>query len=84
MAPLSLSSNRWLQLSTDARRVRALNEGMKTLLALLIAALPLVGCVAVPVEPGPVVYAAPAPAVVFAPRPYYYHRGGPYWRRGWR
>ena len=64
---------------------------MKTLLALLVAALPLAGCVAVPVEPGPVVYAAPAPAVVVAPRPYtrpyyggYYYRGGPYWRPGWR
>jgi len=61
---------------------------MKTLLALLVAALPLAGCVAVPVEPGPVVYAAPPPAVVVAPRPYYYpryyYRPGPYWRPGWR
>jgi hypothetical protein len=55
---------------------------MKTLLAILVAGAALSGCVAVPVEPGPVVYAAPAPAVVVAPRPYYYH--GPYWHRGWR
>jgi len=57
---------------------------MKTLLAFLVASSALTGCVAVPVEPGPVVYAAPAPAVVVAPRPYYYYRGGPYWRHGWR
>ena len=58
---------------------------MKTLIALSIAVAALAGCVAVPVEPGPVVYAAPAPAVVVAPRPYYYgHPYGPYWRRGWR
>ena len=56
---------------------------MKTLLAILVAALPLAGCVAVPVEPGPVVYAAPPPAVIVAPGPYYWH-GGHYWRRGWR
>lgn len=59
---------------------------MKTLLALLAAALPLAGCVAVPVEPGAVVYAAPPPAVAVVPRPYYrgyYYPGGPYWRR-WR
>jgi hypothetical protein len=61
-----------------------LNAGMKTLLAILAASAALTGCVAVPVEPGPVVYAAPAPAVVVAPRPHYYYRGGPYWRRGWR
>jgi hypothetical protein len=62
---------------------------MKTLLAFLAASASLAGCVAVPVEPGPVVYAAPPPAaVVVAPRPYYYggyyYRGGRYWRRGWR
>jgi len=61
---------------------------MKTLLTVLSATAALSGCVAVPVEPGPVVYAAPLPAVVVAPRPYYYggyyYRGGPYWRRGWR
>ena len=60
---------------------------MKTLLALVIAAAALGGCVAVPMEPGPVVYAAPAPAVVVAPRPYYYgghYYGGHYWRHGWR
>jgi hypothetical protein len=66
---------------------RALNGAMKTLLALLVAITALAGCVAVPVEPGPVVYAAPPPAIVVAPRPYYnpgyYYRGGPYWRR-WR
>jgi hypothetical protein len=57
---------------------------MKTLLAFVVGCSALAGCVAVPVEPGPVVYAAPAPAVVVAPRPYYYYRGGPYWRHGWR
>jgi len=63
---------------------------MKTIFALLAAGAMLTGCVAVPVEPGPVIYAAPPPpAVVVAPRPYYYrggyhYRGGPYWRRGWR
>ena len=57
---------------------------MKTLLAFVIALLPLAGCVAVPVEPGPVVYAAPPPAVVVMPRAHYYYRGGPYWRHGWR
>ena len=57
---------------------------MKTLLAILAVTTALAGCVAVPVEPGPVVYAAPPPAVVVAPRPYYYYRGGPYWRHGWR
>ena len=62
---------------------------MKTLLAFVISCTVLSGCVAVPVEPGPVVYAAPPPAVIVAPRPYYYHGyrpyyGGHYWRRGWR
>jgi hypothetical protein len=57
---------------------------MKTLLAFLVACSALSGCVAVPMEPAPVVYAAPAPAVIVAPRPYYYYRGGPYWRHGWR
>lgn len=56
---------------------------MKILLAVSMVAGALAGCVAVPVEPGPV-YVAPAPAVVVAPRPYYYHRRGPYWRHGWR
>jgi len=53
---------------------------MKILLALPAAALLLAGCVAVPVEPAPVVY-APRPAY-----PYYYRPGPywrPYWRRGW-
>ncbi len=60
---------------------------MKTTLALLaVACAALAGCVAVPVEPGPV-YAAPPPPVVVV-RPYrYYGYGGyyraPYWR-GWR
>jgi len=65
-----------------------LNVDMKITFALLAAAgAALGGCVAVPVEPGPV-YAAPAPPVVVV-RPYgyygygYYYRGGPYWRR-WR
>ena len=58
---------------------------MKTLLAVAVLCTALGGCVAVPVEPGPVVYAAPPPAVVVAPRPYYYgYRYGPYWRHGWR
>jgi hypothetical protein len=57
---------------------------MKTLLALLAATASLAGCVAVPMEPAPVVYAAPPPvAMVVAPRPYYY-RGDRYWRHGWR
>jgi hypothetical protein len=64
-----------------------LNAYMKTLLAVLAAIASLAGCVAVPVEPGPVVYAAPPPPVVVV-RPSYgyygYYRGGPYWRRGWR
>ena len=54
------------------------------MLALLaVACTALGGCVAVPVEPGPV-YAAPPPPV-FVVRPYYgyYYRGGPYWHR-WR
>ena len=43
----------------------------------------LAGCVAVPVEPGPAVYAAPPPVVV-APA-FGYYRGGPYWHhRYWR
>ncbi|HET7364181.1 MAG TPA: hypothetical protein VFJ70_11500 [Burkholderiales bacterium] len=57
---------------------------MKITLALLaVASTALGGCVAVPVEPGPV-YAAPPPPVVVV-RPYYgyYYRGGPYWHR-WR
>ena len=58
---------------------------MKTKLAVSILCAALGGCVAVPVEPGPVVYAAPPPAVVIAPRPYFYgYRHGPYWRHGWR
>lgn len=65
---------------------------MKTTLAFLIAVAGLLGgCVAVPVEPGPV-YAAPAPVYAAPPvvvvRPYgyygYYYGGGRYWRRGWR
>ena len=56
---------------------------MKTLLALIATGL-FAGCVAVPVEPGPAVYAAPPPVVV-APAYGYYYRGGPYWRhRYWR
>ena len=57
---------------------------MKTLLALLAASASLAGCVAVPVDPGPAVYAAPPPVVV-APAYGYYYRGGPYWHhRHWR
>ncbi|MFN2646680.1 MAG: hypothetical protein ABR570_16965 [Burkholderiales bacterium] len=60
---------------------------MKTTFALLAAACAgLAGCVAVPVEPGPAVYAAPPPPPVVVVRPYRYYGyyGGPYWRRGWR
>jgi hypothetical protein len=60
-----------------------LNGFMKTLLAFIAGGALLAGCVAVPVEPGPV-YAAP-PAVVVQPAfGYYYYRGGPYWHRRWR
>ena len=64
-----------------------MNVDMKITLALLaVACTALGGCVAVPVEPGPV-YAAPPPPPVVVVRPYYrygyYYRGGPYWRR-WR
>ena len=59
---------------------------MKITLALLAVACTAVGgCVAVPLDAGPV-YAAPPPPVVVV-RPYYgygyYYRGGPYWHR-WR
>ena len=61
---------------------------MKITLALLaVACTALGGCVAVPVEPGPVYAAPPPPVVVVRPYGYYgYYRGyygGPYWRR-WR
>jgi len=57
---------------------------MKTLLVLIAASTLLAGCVAVPMEPGPAVYAAPPPVVV-QPAFGYYYRGGPYWRhRHWR
>jgi hypothetical protein len=62
---------------------------MKITFALLAAAgTALGGCVAVPVEPGPVYAAPPPPVVVVRPYGYYgyYYRGGPYgpyWRR-WR
>ncbi|HZD19215.1 MAG TPA: hypothetical protein VE325_00975 [Burkholderiales bacterium] len=61
---------------------------MKITLALLAAAsAALAGCVAVPVEPGPVYAAPPPPVVVVRPYGYYggyyYRGGGPYWRR-WR
>jgi hypothetical protein len=62
---------------------------MKILMTLAIACGALAGCVAVPVEPAPVVYAAPPPAVVVRPLPYYrhhhhhYYGSGRYWRR-WR
>ncbi len=72
---------------------------MKTPIGVFAAALAAVavlgGCVAVPVEPGPVVYAAPPPPAVVV-QPYvsfgsyyggyyggYYGRRAPYWRRGW-
>ena len=62
-----------------------MNAFMKTLLALIAAGTLLAGCVAVPVEPGPAVYAAPPPPVVVVRPAYgYYYRGGPYWHRGWR
>ena len=61
---------------------------MRTTLAFLVAASAVLsGCVAVPVEPGPV-YAAPVAPPVVVVRPYgyygYYYGGGRYWRRGWR
>ena len=60
---------------------------MKTTLALLVvASAALGGCVAVPVEPGPV-YAAPVPPPVVVVRPYRYYGyyRTPYWRyHGWR
>ena len=59
---------------------------MKITLALLAVACTAVGgCVAVPLDAGPVYVAPPPPVVVV--RPYYgygyYYRGGPYWHR-WR
>ena len=61
---------------------------MKIPIAALAASAALSGCVVVPVEPGPVVYAAPPPAVVVAPRPYYayprYRPGYHYGHRGYR
>ncbi len=67
------------------RPARALNAFMKTLFALCATVALLAGCVAVPVEPGPAVYAAPPPLVVQPAFGYYYYRGGPYWqRRYWR
>jgi hypothetical protein len=55
---------------------------MKTLIALIGLVVLASGCVAVPVEPAPVVYAAPPPPVIVRPAyPRYYYR--PYWRRGW-
>ena len=60
---------------------------MKTKLLIAVAALAgLAGCVAVPVEPAPVVYAAPPPVVVqpYASFGYYYRGGGGYWHRRWR
>ncbi len=56
---------------------------MKTLLALIAVGTLLAGCVAVPVEPGPV-YAAPPPVIVQPAFGYYYYGGGPYWHRRWR
>ena len=64
-----------------------MNVHMKTTLALLaVVSAALGGCIAVPVEPGPAVYAAPPPPVVVV-RPYRYYGYGyhaPYWRGGWR
>jgi len=56
---------------------------MKTLIASVMGCIALTGCVAVPVESGPVVYAAPAPAIVVAPRPYYYGYRPHYGYRGY-
>jgi hypothetical protein len=58
---------------------------MKTTLALFaVACAALGGCVAVPVEPGPVYAAPPPPVVVVRPyRSYGYYRA-PGWRPGWR
>lgn len=66
------------------RARRALNAFMKTLLALFASGALLAGCIAVPVDSGPGIYAAPPPVVV-APAFGYYYRGGPYWHhRYWR
>lgn len=46
---------------------------MKSLIACLVAAFGLAGCVAVPYEPGGYYYAPAAPAVSFG---YTYHGGG--------
>ena len=54
---------------------------MKTLFALVAAALTLGGCAVVPYEPAPVVYAAPPPPPAVVVRPYYgYYGHRPYWR----
>ncbi len=45
---------------------------MKTLIAVVLAATTLSGCVVAPAYPGPGVYVAPPPVVVY--RPYYYRR----------
>ena len=41
-----------------------MNAFMKTLLALFASGALLAGCIAVPVDPGPGMYAAPPPVVV--------------------
>ncbi len=60
---------------------------MKTALSIVLAALALSGCVAVPVPVAPrpaYVEPYPPPVVVIRPAPYYgYHGYGPGWRR-WR
>ncbi len=43
---------------------------MKALIAVVLAATSLAGCVVAPAYPGAGVYVAPAPVVVY--RPYYY------------
>ena len=51
---------------------------MKTVIASVLAALALSGCVAVPYPAGPGVYIAPPPAAVYYPGPvdrhHYHHR----------
>ena len=58
---------------------------MKTTLAIVLAALGLAGCVAVPVPAEPYhrgyVVAPPPPVVVVRPVPYYGYGDG--WRRRW-
>ena len=68
-------------------RIRALIEGVKTAVLIVLAVTALTGCVAYPVAPGPYAYAPPPPPVVVVrPYPYYAYYGGYYghYGYGWR